>query len=45
MATETEKEGRRLHWTERQDYPGCPPSTRGRNAQCQADALPGGFRG
>jgi hypothetical protein len=44
MSTETEPEGRRMHWAERRDYPGCPPTTRARNAQCQADAMPGGFR-
>jgi hypothetical protein len=44
MRTETEPEGRRMHWAERRDYPGCPPTTRARNAQCQADALPNGFR-
>jgi hypothetical protein len=45
MGTETEPEGRRMHWAERRDYPRCPPTTRARNAQCQADALPNGFRG
>jgi len=44
MGTETEPEGRRNHWAERQSYPGCAPSTAARNAQCQADALPNGFR-
>jgi hypothetical protein len=44
ISTETEKEGRRDHWAERQDYPGCSPTTRARNAQCHADAMPNGFR-